>query len=184
MSAKKSDLTVITTHQNADFDALASMLAASLLYPDALAAFPGSQEKSLKNFFVQSVSYTLNLTKPKEVDLDRVGRLVLVDTRQKSRIGRFAQLVNGSRKVEVHIYDHHPQTDEDVKGDVEMVEEIGACTSMMIRILKERGVEVTPDQATMLALGIYEDTGSFTFSSTTPADMQACDPTCSRWGPT
>jgi nanoRNase/pAp phosphatase (c-di-AMP/oligoRNAs hydrolase) len=42
----KKDLTVITTHINADFDALASMLAAQKLYPDALVVFPGSQEKN------------------------------------------------------------------------------------------------------------------------------------------
>ncbi len=43
--------TVITAHANADFDALASMVAASKLYPDAVLVFPGSQEKNLRNFF-------------------------------------------------------------------------------------------------------------------------------------
>ena len=46
------NLTIITTHVNADFDALASMLAAQKLYPDGLVVFPGSQEKNLKNFFI------------------------------------------------------------------------------------------------------------------------------------
>ena len=45
-------LAVITTHVNADFDALASMLAAQKLYPDALVVFPGSQEKNLKNLHI------------------------------------------------------------------------------------------------------------------------------------
>ena len=49
-------LTIITTHVNADFDALASMLAAQKLYPDALVVFPGSQEKNLKNFFIDSMA--------------------------------------------------------------------------------------------------------------------------------
>ena len=39
------DVTVIATHVNADFDALASMLAAQKLYKNALVVFPGSQEK-------------------------------------------------------------------------------------------------------------------------------------------
>ncbi|MBW2556957.1 MAG: hypothetical protein JRE07_08675, partial [Deltaproteobacteria bacterium] len=43
---QKNDLTIITTHINADFDALASMLAAQKLYPDSIAVFPGSQEKN------------------------------------------------------------------------------------------------------------------------------------------
>jgi tRNA nucleotidyltransferase (CCA-adding enzyme) len=39
--------TVITTHINADFDALASLLAAQKLYPEARVVFPGAQEKNL-----------------------------------------------------------------------------------------------------------------------------------------
>ncbi|WP_246804072.1 DHH family phosphoesterase [Desulfosarcina cetonica] len=39
-------LTIITSHVNADFDAMASMLAAQKLYPDAKVVFPGSQEKT------------------------------------------------------------------------------------------------------------------------------------------
>ena len=60
MRAKKSsennkELTIITTHLNADFDALASMLAAQKLYPEAKIVFPGSQEKNLRNFFIKSM---------------------------------------------------------------------------------------------------------------------------------
>lgn len=174
VSKDKPDLTVITSHLNADFDALASMMAANLLYPEAVAVFPGSQEKGLRDFFVQSASYLLNLKRVKDVDLDRVKKLILVDTRQKSRIGVLAKLIDDSRPVEIHVYDHHPPTSEDVSGDLEYIEEVGACTSLMTRLLIEREIEIGPDQATLLALGIYEDTGSFTFNSTTPADLIAC----------
>ena len=44
-------LQVITTHLNADFDGLASMLAAKKLYPEALLVFPGSQEQNLRELF-------------------------------------------------------------------------------------------------------------------------------------
>ena len=44
---------VITTHLNADFDALASMVAAKKLYPDAELVFAGSQEKVLRDFLSQ-----------------------------------------------------------------------------------------------------------------------------------
>jgi len=37
--------TIITSHVNADFDAIASMLAAQKLYPGSVIIFPGSQEK-------------------------------------------------------------------------------------------------------------------------------------------
>ncbi len=43
----------------------------------------------------------------------------------------------------------------------------------MCQILQERGIDITPDEATVLMLGIYEDTGNLTFASTTAEDFQA-----------
>jgi tRNA nucleotidyltransferase (CCA-adding enzyme) len=163
---------VITTHINADFDALASMLAASKLYPDATLVFPGSQEKGLRNFFIHTASYVFNSTRIRHVDLDTVRRLILVDTRQRGRIGRFAEVVDND-DVEVHIYDHHPDSDDDIPGDVEVVRETGASTSLLTEILREKGIGVTPDEASIMCLGIHEDTGSFTFSSTRAEDYRA-----------
>lgn len=74
--------TVITTHINADFDALACMMAAQKLYPEAVVIFPGSHEKTLRNFFIQSMIYLFNMVNIKEIDLTQVKRLILVDTRQ------------------------------------------------------------------------------------------------------
>ena len=48
---------VITTHINADFDCLGGMIAAKRLYPDAVMAFAGAQERSLREFFMQSAYY-------------------------------------------------------------------------------------------------------------------------------
>jgi tRNA nucleotidyltransferase (CCA-adding enzyme) len=163
---------VITTHINADFDALSSMLAASKLYPNATLVFPGSQEKNLRNFFINSVSYLFNFAKVKQVDLDHVKRLILVDTRQKSRIGKFAQLAD-HKDVEIHIYDHHPDSSDDIRGDVEVIRKTGSATAILTRLLQERDIPVTPDEATIMCTGIHEDTGSFTFSSTTGEDYEA-----------
>ncbi len=170
--APARDLTVITTHVNADFDALASMMAAAKLYPEALLVFPGSQERNLRNFYVESVCYLFNFEKVKNVDFSRVGRLVLVDTRQVDRIGALSELALDP-EVEIHAYDHHPDSDTDASTSLEVVEEVGATVTVLSRLLRERGVELTEDEATILTLGIYEDTGSFSFPSTTPADFEA-----------
>ena len=82
--------TVITTHVNADFDALSSMLAAKKLYPEATLVFPGSQEKNLRNFFLHTTSYIFDFQKVKQIDIEKIQKLILVDTRQKSRIGKFS----------------------------------------------------------------------------------------------
>jgi tRNA nucleotidyltransferase (CCA-adding enzyme) len=163
---------VITTHLNADFDALASMIAASKLYPGAALVFPGSQEKNLRNFFLHSTSYLFNFTKIKQINIDAVKRLILVDTRQKSRIGKFSELA-AKKGVEIHIYDHHPDSKDDIRGKVEVVRKIGSTTALLTGLIIEKHISVSPDEATVMCLGIHEDTGSFTFSSTTAEDYQA-----------
>jgi len=157
---------------NADFDGLASMVAAKKLYPDAILVFPGSQERNLRDFFVRSSLYFLNFAKIKDINLEDIKRLILVDTRQAGRIGKFGEMFpNGD--IEVHIYDHHPDSPDDIKGAVEIVRPVGATVSLLTQLIMERGLTLTPDEATIMALGIYEDTGSFTFASTTPAEFEA-----------
>src|SRR5512139_539121 len=163
---------VITTHVNADFDTIASMLAAHKLYPDAVTVLPGSQEESVKGFLVQSAFYTLPMRKPREIDLDKVRRLILVDIRNSTRIGIFGELV-GRPGVEVHVYDHHPDEASDMKGDVEVIRAVGSTTTILVQILSERRIPITSDEATVMMLGIYEDTGSLSFPSTTVEDYLA-----------
>jgi tRNA nucleotidyltransferase (CCA-adding enzyme) len=163
---------VIITHINADFDAVASMVAAHKLYPEAKLVFPGSQEKSLRDFFVRSSFYALEADRVKDIEMAAITRLIMVDTRQRSRIGRFAEMVD-KPGLEIHIYDHHPASEDDVKGTLEVIEERGATITILLRILRERDIPITPDEATIMMLGIYEDTGSLTFSSTTEEDFHA-----------
>ncbi|MGB5991823.1 MAG: CBS domain-containing protein, partial [Desulfobacterales bacterium] len=160
------------THINADFDALASMLAAQKLYPDSMAVFPGSQEKNLRNFFIKSMVYLFNMADIKDIDLYSVKKLVLVDTRQASRIGKLSAVLERP-DVDIHIYDHHPPMSSDIKGHYEIHCATGATVTILTEILREKEIEISPDEATILCLGIYEDTGSFTFPSTTEKDFTA-----------
>jgi tRNA nucleotidyltransferase (CCA-adding enzyme) len=165
-------LTVVTTHVNADFDALASMLAAQKLYPGALVIFPGSQEKNLRNFFIQSMVYLFNLAEIRDIDLGDVRRLILVDTRREDRIGKLAQVLENPG-VEIHIFDHHPDSDGDIRGEKEAIHPTGATTTILTDLIRSKNIPITPEEATIMCLGIYEDTGSFTFSSTTSQDLDA-----------
>jgi len=169
---KNKALEVITTHVNADFDALASMLAAQKLYPDALVVFPGSQEKNLKNFFIDSMAYLFNMVDIGDIDFSMVKRLILVDTRQRGRIGKLADLLERS-DIDIHIYDHHPPTGNDVKGSLEVHGKTGANVTILTEIIKEKKIRINPEEATIICLGLYEDTGSFTFPSTTARDFLA-----------
>jgi tRNA nucleotidyltransferase (CCA-adding enzyme) len=167
-----SPTTLITAHNNADFDALAAMIAAGKLYPDAALIFPGSQEKNLRNFFIQSATYLFNFQSMKNVDASAVRLLVAVDTRQRSRL-EHVRAVLDRPGLEVHLYDHHPDTDEDVAAQHAVVQPWGSTTAILVEEIRNRELRVSPDEATIMGLGIYEDTGCFTFSSTTTHDLDA-----------
>ena len=162
---------VITTHINADFDALASMVAAKKIYPDAVMAFPGSQEKGVRDFLAASYA-ELDFKKIKDIDFDGITRLILVDVRSPQRIGRFAEILD-KKGLEIHIYDHHPSTPENIKGQKEVIDTIGATASIFMEALQKNKVDITPVEATIFALGIYEETGSLIFPSTTVKDLTA-----------
>jgi tRNA nucleotidyltransferase (CCA-adding enzyme) len=165
-------ITIITTHTNADFDAIASMLAAQKLYTGSLVIFPGSQEKSLRNFFIDSMVYLFNMADLKKIEFSKIKKLVLVDTRHAGRIGKMSAVLERD-DVEIHIYDHHPPSASDIKGHYEVYRQTGSTVAILTGILQEKDINITPDEATIMCLGIYEDTGSFTFPSTTEDDFKA-----------
>lgn len=163
---------VITSHVNADFDSLSSMIAAKKLYPDAALVFPGSQEKTLRDFLIHSTLYLYDIVKLKKSDYDSIDTLILVDTRDRTRIGELAKVAENGKTI-VHVYDHHPDSECDVKAHFQIVRSVGATVTILIGLLRERGIAITPEEATIMMLGIYEETGSFRFSSTTVEDFEA-----------
>src|SRR6266498_2081527 len=137
---------VITTHVNADFDCLGAMVAAKKLYPDAHMVFSGSQEKTMRDFFLKSSGYALNFTRLKDLDLSQIKRLIMVDCQHSSRIGKFAEIVQ-KPGLEVHIYDHHPASHGDVRPSKGEIRECGSSTTILTRILMEKGIEVNATEA-------------------------------------
>ena len=151
---------------------MASMIAAKKLYPDAHLVFPGSQERNLREFFLKSTLISFPFERIRDIDLNAITRLILVDINIKGRLGHFDEVAQ-RKDVVLHIYDHHPRTDQDYRGEVDIVEPVGATTTVLTEILRKKRKKITPEEATIMALGIYEDTGSLTFASTTERDLAA-----------
>ena len=161
---------IITSHINADFDSLASMVAAKKLYPEADIVFAGSQEKKLRDFI--EAFKPVEIKRIRDIDLANIKRLIIVDTKNPDRIGQFAEIIS-KPGIDIHIYDHHPLTKEDIHGSMEVIEEVGATATIFSEILKTRKLQPSPMEATILCLGIYEETGSLLFPSTTERDLLA-----------
>ncbi len=162
---------VITTHTNADFDCLGAMTAALKLYPGALLSFPGSQEKGVRDFVQRHPEYLPHYTRSKDINLDSITRLIIVDCQQSARIGRFAEILDRPG-LEIHIYDHHPVTEDSILPTGGAIAVCGSASTLLGVRLMEGGVVLTPEEATLIMLGIHEDTGRLLFASATPDDYR------------
>lgn len=163
---------VITTHVNADFDCLGSMIAAKKLYPQAELVFAGAQERSLREFLLKKPDVAALFKRIRDIDLAAIERLILVDVCQQERIGPFAKVLNRSG-IQVHVYDHHPTCQLGIKPQLEKIEAVGSTVTIFAELFREQGLILAPDEATMMLLGLYEDTGKLLFNSTTSRDCQA-----------
>ncbi len=161
---------VILGHVNVDFDALASMAAAKKLYPEAVMVFAGSVNRNVREFITLHGD-VMEFMEPRALDTEAVTRLIVVDNRIADRLGEFRDVPNRP-EVEVFVYDHHPPSPQDMTGVKDYSELLGAATTVLVRIIRRKGLEITPFEATLFALGIHEDTGSLTFAGTTYEDAE------------
>ena len=169
--------TLITCHSNADFDALAAMCAAALIYGPCDVLFPGTQEANLQTFYQElkerpGAAPGCTFLDDRVPEFSKYGRLVAVDTRRRSRLRHVWPLLdNPGTRIEV--WDHHPETSDDVHAHVCHAEICGAVTTLLIEEIQKLNIAVPRETATVLGLGIYSDTGSFSFSSVTQRDFAA-----------
>jgi tRNA nucleotidyltransferase (CCA-adding enzyme) len=157
---------------NADYDALASMVAASKLYPGAVLLCPGVQDRIPGHEFTETLIQRFPFVTSRECDLSEVRLLVIVDTHQRHRLTHLEDLPDRPG-LTIHIYDHHPDSEQDLAARKRVIRLWGATTSILAHRIRKRKIPLSPDEATLLGLGIYEDTGAFTFTSTTSHDLSA-----------
>ena len=164
--------TLVTCHANADFDALAAVLAARHLYAPCGLLFPGTQERPLQKVYADLDKTMYGFVEAGKLRWDDFDRLILVDTRQRDRVRHVAPLLERKRLV-VEAWDHHPDSPDDITADAVHTAPVGAVTTLLALHLQQNGARLTRGEATLLGLGIYSDTGSFTYPSTTAEDLLA-----------
>ena len=161
---------LIVGHQHTDFDGLAAMIAAKKLYPEAKAVFPGRIQDPVKDFMALYKD-EVEILYLSDVDLEKVTRIVIVDTANKSALGELADKLNFN-EIEVIVYDHHSHSQKDwINFDYS--QEVGASVTILIDEIVKKDIELNPLEATICALGIYSDTGSLTYDMTHAKDAKA-----------
>lgn len=172
---------VIATHGNTDFDAFGAMLAARRLYPEAVVAV-ATLNRNVRDFFRLHADELGAIAETSRLELDGIRKLIVVETSTASRLGEL-EAVALDPDVEKVLFDHHGEHELPpwVSKDAAVLSTDGALTTTLVGILAEREIEPTVLEATAFALGIHEDTGSLTYSTTTQRDVDALS-WCMRHG--
>jgi tRNA nucleotidyltransferase (CCA-adding enzyme) len=163
---------VIAGHGNTDFDAFGAMLGVRLLYPNAVVALAGAVNRNVREF-ARLHADELPLVEVSRLELDAIRRLIVVETVHATRLGELEPVARDPA-VEKVVFDHHGDALEDwVDSASAVLSKDGALATTLVGILAERELTPSPVEATALALGIHEDTGSLTYATATQRDVDA-----------
>ncbi len=161
---------IILTHKNSDFDALASLVAASILYPGAIPILPKAVNPNVRAF-LSIHKDVFSFRSPKKALTESITRIIVVDTNSWTRIEGGEDFASETN-AEIHVWDHHGDTCH-IKATWSVQEPVGAASTLLVEQIAQKGLQLSPIQTTLFLAGIYEDTGSLMFPSTTSRDARA-----------
>lgn len=161
---------IIVGHNNMDLDCIGSMVLARYLHPDHAAVRSTLVHPAAKNL-LNLYGERLGFLGPADVKGQEIEGMVVVDARSADRVGEF--LKGRPLPASISVYDHHPAGENELPGAVVRATEYGSCATGLGLELAERGVKVTPEDATVALTGIYADTGNFTHANVGRADFDA-----------
>lgn len=162
-------MNVILTHEHTDFDAVASQLGAYKLFPDYQPVLPRQLNRNVRDFLTlhwDALPFKRQDELPPRAEFERV---VLVETQSFPNL----KGLDPERLREVLVVDHHERRDDLPSAWRFEGKSAGACTTIFVGRIAERHLPLSPVEATLLLLGIYEDTGALTYAGTTPHDLYA-----------
>ena len=162
------DRFLVTTHENPDGDALGSLLAMTF----ALRALG----KDAAMYLVppaplpQEYGFMPLQELRRELPPDAAERvLVAVDCANESRLGPDPEILYEAPYT-IDIDHHHDNTRF---GDANLIVHDASSTGEVLRdVLRELGVELSPDIAEALYIALVTDTGRFQYTNTTPKTLR------------
>ena len=163
---------IIVTHLASDFDSFSGMVAAKKLYPKAEIIMPTSINQNVREFIMLYEEKLPDIREIADINFKDVRKIIMIDTRIPARLGPLQKIAN-SEDVEKITIDHHKKTKEDVAGSKDYYSNVGSTTTIIVNEIIKRDLPVSQFEATLFALGIYEDTGNFTYLNTTYTDLEA-----------
>jgi phosphoesterase RecJ-like protein len=162
------DRFLLITHENPDGDALGSILAAKLvldaLGKDSTMYLSGQAPLPAEYRFMPLEELRRDL--PNDT-ADRV--LFALDCANESRLGEGRAALEGAPLV-LNVDHHH---DNSRFGNVNLVVADASSTGEIVRdLIRELGVELTPELAEARYVALVTDTGRFQYANTTPKSLR------------
>jgi tRNA nucleotidyltransferase (CCA-adding enzyme) len=168
LNVPEDGLTIIIGHTNSDLDCFGSMILARLLYPGALLVRSTLVHPVARNLH-HLYGNQMGMVQIDELDPAKIGRIVIVDTRTKSRIDEYFSNLE-EFAGEIIVYDHHGSDDKSIPATEIYQYECGANTTLLGLEVRSRGIVPNEDEATIALTGIYADTGNFLHNTVTEDD--------------
>jgi len=157
---------LVFTHEQADFDAIASLWAVPRLDPGAVPVLPSRLNPNVHRYLTLYGEH-FSFADLKELKLQRLVQLTVVDTQSLPAL----ELSNS--RISVRVIDHHPRSGGLNPAWSVQIEPVGATSTLLIEALIGKRVRLTGEDATLMLLGIYEETGSLAYPGTTAQDARA-----------
>jgi len=161
---------LILCHITADFDSLGAAVGLTRLQPrKAYIVLTGGCHPTVREFLaLYRDEYAL--IEQRAVNSEQIRSLFVVDTQRRDRLGKAAQWLDLPHLEEIVVYDHHLDIQMDIPATRSLIEPVGATTTLIVEQLQAQQINLTPAEATVMALGIHVDTGSLTFDQATSRD--------------
>lgn len=167
---KQKPKSIIITHRNPDGDAIGSSMA---LY-HGLKSLGHKVNVACIDGIPSQFAFVHQSNKLKtEFDIKDYDGVIWVDCGDK-RMPRFHDQIPElfeDKTFKINI-DHHPSNDEFANINFQVNTASSAC-EIVYRLLQSMEVQISPNIATSLLLGIYTDTGGFMHQNTKPTTYQA-----------
>ncbi|MEH2336934.1 CBS domain-containing protein [Nostoc sp.] len=163
---------LILCHTTADFDALGAAVGLTRLIPGSKIVLTGGSDPTVRDFLaLHRDEYPL--IERRSVNPEKIRSLTVVDTQQRDCLGKAAEWLDLPHVTEIIVYDHHLGQESDIPARRSHISSVGATTTLIVELLQQQQISLTPPEATVMALGIHVDTGSLTFDQSTPRDALA-----------
>jgi tRNA nucleotidyltransferase (CCA-adding enzyme) len=165
---------IIIGHSNMDLDCIAAIVLARKLYPDHVAVKSGTIHPVARNLY-NLYETELNFIPSEELAGKTIDSIVMVDTRSLGRVNEFLQFLDHETPQDlppVTIYDHHPDDSNDFPDATIIGGDFGSSATILGELVMDRGIALTPKEATIALAGIYSDTGTFTHQNVGSIDFR------------